>query len=470
MFCTSHDQIKAEKIPVLLERCIPISSVAIASAMYIYALCYRDAQQDLHNQDLACSRCIKDALDRMGQNIKVYNPKQGGQSKNNELLQNLANQANYPVIKIKEEDLINGSESSVLLFFAQAKKLSPCIIYIEKKAVVTQSIDDMLRDRMRDLSYKTYDYFYNKRDIAYQKAVCHELFTKEMQLLQEQTNQIVVLGIAKNNIIKSSNDIFSLSFNVDQQNPSYKERVEILNLLLSKKNLTVTIEKIAQKTIGFSYNNILQLIYEVIHIDTINNDHINKAYAVVIKAHNIDVAFLNSPRKTYIHEMGHAIAIAHFDKNFILRNVSATPQCSLVSNQRNVTELGYNQYSMIGDNKNDTAEKTNANTQQMMICFAGKIAEQMVFGLPNNKRLNVANGYADLIDNPGGATDDLLQARRLSYTINGQNSEKLLKASYAQALELLLSYKDKILEGAQLLEQQEFITGSQVYHLLGKNK
>jgi len=457
---TPYNQTQSEKNNFVLEKYIPVLSVGVLSAVYAYILLSPP-------QEIICHsgyKHIDKSLAEVKKHTKIYYPTIN--SYNEHCLQKIANTTKYPITSIHEEYL-NHSPESIIFFLQEAKKIAPCIVHIEKS-----------KPKKFEFKFNSYfnQYQYNSTEPSSDSL---SIFIKEIELLEQNNESVIIIGTAKNNNIESINDINTISFNLENQNPSYKERLEFLQILLSNKNHScLDIEHIARKTRAFSYMHLGELIQKAeeqatpIKTKIISMANIDTAYQAIIKAYEINIESFKNIYETCIHEMGHAIITTHFTKYFTLHNVSITPQYKSENSfydQTTFTELGCAQFTkQYHDN-----QMIEAHTQNIMICLAGKISEQIFFGLSNKKSLNNESGYADFLENPNSAQYDLIKAKNLVESIvdkTKQDKEFLLKDLYAKTLVLLLSYKNKIEICAKLLEQDEFVTASQIKKILEETR
>jgi len=446
--------LQADSSDVSWEHYIPVATVTLLAGVYGYSLC--SPNQDLKNQS-QCKYWGKDFTDK----YKIYYPTEYSilDYFYQDELQVIANEAHVPVVVILES-YVKHNPDDINMFFEHVQSFAPCIVYIEK-------------DMSNFTAWPFYDFntFIDDTDNYFQRC-CSQLMIR-LRALQENTeNVIVVFGIGQQHDRQSEYDISYIGFNITYEKPSYKERIEFLNLLfLHRPNSCFEVEEIAKKTIGFSYMELITLVKKseqnaaARYTTEIDYDDLNKACTEMISIHAIGKYIsIKSLYETCVHEMGHAIMAAHFNEDFILHNVTSTPQ-SNVDDPTATISLGITSYCYACNVMNDI----EFNKKRIMIALSGKITEQIFFGLSNHDVLNNQTGYIDFIENPDGADSDLSHALNCAhkiYEINQKDPDETLKELYGQTLDLLLTYKSKIEIGAKLLEQHEFLTGSQVYNLL----
>jgi len=373
-------------------------------------------------------------------------------------MQLIANETKSPVLVIAESH-VKYNPDNIDVLIEQATLLAPCIVYIEK---------DMTK--YTALPFYDFNEFIDDSDGIFRPS-CSRLMN-QLSRLQESGESIIILGMAKSHDRQSVYDMCTIGFNIKYEKPSYKERAEFLNLLFATRSCKdIYIDILAKKTITFSYRDLILLVQKAQRYDvltqtyTIENFSIDKAFTEIVCTHDIyKYVTKESFYETCVHEMGHALVAAHFDEDLLLYNATSTPQ-STVDDPNDTISLGLTWHGSYCD----PGSLVELNKKKIMLSLAGKIAEQIFFGLYNNQILNNKNGYTDFILFPDGATSDLKRARDLAheiYMINQEDPTELLKELYGKTLELLLSYKSIIEKGAKILEQNEFITGSQVYNLL----
>lgn len=294
--------------------------------------------------------------------------------------------------------------------------------------------------------------------------------------------------MAKNKYFNAcTNDIYDIGFNIEHENLGYRERIEFLDLLLkTKKYFDFSLQYVAKKTIGFNYQQLIDIIHqaELFAVQdrkkAIDSSQIDKVYNAIIKSCDIYKIEQQKLHVTSIHEMGHAMVAAHFNKNFILHNVSTIPQYEFYKSMRYGTDIEKSLYLGVTCATQEcwASEKIRVDKEYIVICLAGRIAEQLFFGLTNGILLNHVNGFKDFIDNPGGAHLDLSNTRDTARNVirdmknqnyntsKYDNIDNLIGELYEEALTLVRFYKNKIEQGAKILEQEEFMLGSQIYNLL----
>ncbi len=434
-----------------------------------------DREREQQRLKLEQQRIARDQeqIELLKKAILVYHPSLNASYFNNPL-QKMANQTQRTIIAINEQQLKKGP-AFIEIFFNQAKELGLCIIYIEK---------DKKIDYEYQLKYPDFFHNYDTNDNLSDDCI-HE-YIQQIKSLEQTNRSCIILGTTKNKICHASvNDICDLGCNIEQDNPGYYERVEFLNILLKTQSHCISVHNLAKKTIGLSYMQLITLVEEAaLHAkrnkkNTIPSIYFDKAYNKTVATYNIQVRDQKALQKTAVHEMGHAFIAALFQQNFTVQKVSITPRYKF----RKPSMFYGDTYQSIENGRASTTvhyyrkDAVEVNKKHIMICLAGKIAEQLCLGLEYGKFLNHDTGYDDFIYNPDGAYYDLKQAREIADKIIHEMQEQneniptqndLIYELYKETFELMLSYKQKLQKGAQLLEQEEFLSGTQVYNLLNE--
>lgn len=185
--------------------------------------------------------------------------------------------------------------------------------------------------------------------------------------------------------------------------------------------------------------------------------------------------------KTAVHEAGHTLAILHNEQRYQLHFVSTIARAT--SNGRNFS------HCIVG--QKDTVENLHYD---IMVRLCGGVAEQL-FGFdttwfkkrswaykPYQTRAKISTGLIDLLSRTS-VGQDIIEARDIAtYMIEKKlitptyfNARKkvdmpvqidhILEACYQQAVQLLTAHKSDIQKIADLLMQQDIVSGSNIYAL-----
>ena len=180
---------------VAWEHCVPVVSLSILTAVYVYSLL--SPCQDLKNQS-QCRYWDKDFID----NLKVYYPQVpcGKSSFYVGDMQLIANETQVPVLVIFESHVKHVPDNMDQLF-EHAKLLAPCIIYIEK---------DMTS--FTALPFYDFNEFIDDSKGRFRPSC--SILVDQLRKLQESDEPIVVLGIGRNHNRQSMYDLINFSFNI----------------------------------------------------------------------------------------------------------------------------------------------------------------------------------------------------------------------------------------------------------------
>lgn len=418
-----------------------------------YGIYYASQKKIIHNNNNNNNE-LKKFID----NIQIIHPHQ----KNESIIQSFANSIQLPIIMIKETYVQNNQDCLDYLF-GKAYELKPCIIYIVE----------------------------NTEDKKCPSFAAKESFIFDLQLLQNIDQDIILLGTSKNKKFQSPEDLFTLGFNLEKNNPSYEERLEFLDFLLRKYNLSTintNLNDWAKKTLGFSYVNLYKLITNICNVKKsyiINQSDFDKSFNTIIKSDNIYQSSSEDLYHTCVHETGHVImTILLKNNNFTLHHASITPHYDSCQYLGKTAFTKFSLHSTSIFNRREVENKNKKiNYEHIKISFAGKIAEQIIFGLSNQLPLTAKFAFEDFIKNPGNATHDLYDAIHLlhehsfikpiynKYYYESHFNESSpfyteLYHLYEETLTILLPYKEKIIEAAQGLKQKEFIMASEIHTIM----
>lgn len=463
---------------IVWEKYIPLSPIPLLAALCIWSF-YGETkdfaiQKTINEKEKSARNNLEHikieekALEDFKQSIIIYYPQTLNKYTSSNHIIQIANETQRPIIFV-DQNKIKCSEKHVHLFFQHAEKIGPCIIYIEKEMKI-----EFEHEFKQPLFFNS-PFFHNH----YFSDTITPIILDRIKSIQKNPN-IIILGIAKNKELKITQDITHYGFNIQEDNPSYHERVEFIALMIEAKNLmNINIKNIAQKTIGFSYEHLIQLMQKAgnLAIKTknkiITNAHLDNAYQDILK-HQINISCFNnsSLENTCIHEIGHALATVHFKQNFTLQNVIATPQnissYDYIYGITNNIQYGKNNVIKYYRSQNTT----EIDLEHIMICCAGKIAEQIFY----EPSLSVEQAYTNFINNPGTAEHDLKTAQKLAENIIQNNkiiiytdAKTLIKDLYKKTFEIMLQHKNTIPYIAKILEQEEFLSGSQIYEICKEN-
>jgi cell division protease FtsH len=373
----------------------------------------------------------------------------------------IAGEAGVPFFQVTgsafDEKYVGVGAERVRKIFEEAKKVSPSIIFIDEIDVVAQN-------RYTGKSY-------SEQTLNQLLAEMDGFDSDSSVIIIAATNHKEVLDPA---ILRPGR--FDRHIYVPL--PDVKSREEILKVHARNKFFAddVSLSEIAKKTVGFSGANLENVLNEAAlysvknGLDVITNSAIDEAIARVI----VGIKKENSPMTkeekhlTAVHEAGHAIvsAVVRPDvKNFC---ISIVPR----------GEAGG--YNFFDESMHIYSQKKDI-LKNMQVMYGGRAAEEVIFD-----------------DVSSGAASDLEKATSLAYQMvvkfGMQDSSIVVKIgnepkfnnyidtqayseiksicneAYENAKKVVCEYRDTIKELAALLEEEEYLSESEVSDFLSKQK
>lgn len=385
----------------------------------------------------------------------------------------MAGESSVPFLSISGSDFlemfVGVGPARVRDLFAQARKLAPCIVFIDE-------IDAVGRARGKGGMGGGND---ERENTLNQLLV-------EMDGFDTQKGVIVIAGTNRADILDAAllrPGRFDRQINID--NPDIKGRYEIFQVHLKPLRLADDIKHIAQRmaalTPGFSGADIANICNEAALIaarykaKAIEEKHFELAVDRVIGGleKKNKVMSLEEKKTVAYHEAGHAVAGWFLEHSDPLLKVSIVP--------RGKAALGYAQYL-----PKDLSLHTKAQLDDMMcMALGGRASEEIFF-----KSVTT------------GASDDLNRVSRIAYTQIAQMgmSKKigqvafpegdgnsfykpysditakaiddevrvLIDEMYQRTMTLLLEHKEQVEQVGELLLEREVITTKDVIELIGE--
>ena len=354
-----------------------------------------------------------------------------------------------------EEKFVGVGAERVRKLFEEAKKIAPCLIFIDE-------IDSVAQSRYNGHSYS--------------EQTLNQLLA-EMDGFDSRDNIIV---IAATNHIEVLDPAITRPGRFDRQiyipRPDVLAREKILEIHARNKRFAedVSLKEIAKKTVGFAgadLENVLNeaAIYAVNQGKTlIFQSDINEAIARVLVGLEKKNAVVTeeSKRLTAIHEAGHAIVSA------IVRPEVRNFGISIVPRGR---AGGYNFF----DESDKIYQRKEELYKEIQVCYGGRIAEQTVLG-----------------DFSSGASSDLEQASKLAHQmvtryamseallvkINGENSfneclekqrmeeaEKICQEAYKRTKDVIRANSEALIKLADILVEKEYLSQEEVEDFMKNN-
>ncbi|CAG8536600.1 10867_t:CDS:2 [Diversispora eburnea] len=369
------------------------------------------------------------------------------------------------------EMFVGVGPSRVRDLFANAKKHSPCIIFVDEIDAIGKS-----RGKMGQFGGN------DERE-----STLNQLLV-EMDGFNSNEHVVVLAGTNRPDVLDSAlmrPGRFDRHIVIDR--PDIKGREEIFKVHLkpikTKENIDNLSNKLAAFTPGFSGADIANICNEAALIaaryqkDSVSEEHFEQAIERVIAGIEKKSRVLSPEEKKTVayHEAGHAIAGWFLEHADPLLKVSIIP--------RGIGALGYAQYLP----KDQYLYSTVQLLDRMCVTLGGRVSEQIFFNIITT-----------------GAQDDLQKVTKMAYaqvTIYGMNPiigpisfhnsndselqfqkpyseetakmidnevRKLVSLAYKRTMKLLTEKKKDIEKVAQLLLSKEVLNKEDMIRLLGE--
>ncbi len=379
----------------------------------------------------------------------------------------VAGEAGVPFFSISGSDFVEMfvgvGASRVRDLFAEAKKNSPCIVFIDE-------IDAVARRRGTGMG-GGHD---EREQTLNQMLVEMDGFgVNEGIIVMAATNRVDILDPA---ILRPGR--FDRKITVSR--PDVGGREEILKVHARNKPLAddVDIKQVAQTTAGFTGADLENLLNEsainaaVEDRQFIKQDDINKAFIQVGIGTEKHSRIISDKEKkiTAYHETGHAILF------HILPDVGPVHTISIIP-----TGLGAAGYTMPLPEKDEMFLTKRKMLQDIMVSLGGRIAEEIVFGditTGASSDIRKATQEARSMVTKYGMSDsigvvsyddneedvfigyDISHSKKHSELVAGEIDKEvktIIEKCYAKAKEIILQYEDVLHASADLLIEKEKI-------------
>ena len=379
----------------------------------------------------------------------------------------IAGEAKVPFFSISGSDFVEMfvgvGASRVRDLFADAKKNSPCIVFIDE-------IDAVARRRGTGMG-GGHD---EREQTLNQLLVEMDGFgTNEGIIVMAATNRVDILDPA---ILRPGR--FDRKITVSP--PDVKGREEILNVHAKNKPLSdnVDLKQIAQTTAGFTGADLENLLNEsAIHAAKENRafivqDDIKKSFIKVgIGAEKRSRIISDKEKKiTAYHEAGHAILF------HVLPDVGPVYTVSIIP-----TGLGAAGYTMPLPERDEMFNTKGRMLQDIMVSLGGRIAEEIIFddittgassdikkATKEARSMVTRYGFSENIgvinydeeDNEVFIGRDLAHTRSHSETVAGEidvEVKRIIDECYAKAKQIILDHEDVLHSCCALLMEKEKI-------------
>ena len=369
----------------------------------------------------------------------------------------IAGEANVPFISMSGSEFIEMfaglGASRVRKLFEKARKLSPCIVFIDE-------IDAIGARRTSNSGAETE----NNQTLNQLLVEMDGFSSEETIIVLAATNRPEMLDKA---LLRPGRFDRQITIPV----PDLKGRLEILKIHSENKRLSdnVNLESIAEDTAGFTGAELANILNEAAIIATINkheeieNSDIEEAVKkVTVGLEKKTRVYSEKDKKlTAYHEAGHAVVSKYLPTQMDVKEVSIIP--------RGVAG-GYTMYK----SDEDKYYMSRTEMQEKLIALlGGRAAEKLVLddistGASND--IEVATKIAREMVTKYGMSDNLgpidFQGRdQNDYMIFGENIgdkigqevKNLIDIAYNDAQKLLIEHRDKLDIIAQTLLKQEKI-------------
>lgn len=354
-----------------------------------------------------------------------------------------------------EEKFVGVGASRIRKLFTEAKKVAPCIIFIDE-------IDAVAQNRYSGRSY-------TEQTLNQLLAEMDGFATNEKVIVIAATNHIEVLDSAITRPGRFDRHVFV-------PKPDVIAREKILKLHARNKRLAsnISLQDVAKRTTGFSGADLENILNEAA-INAVNNqrncigtEDMEEAIArVMVGLKKPDSAISPEEKKiTAIHEAGHAIvsAVVRPDvKNF---GISIVPRGQAG---------GYNVF----DESNNIYMTKKILEERMQVLYGGRLAEKVILG-----------------DISSGASNDLEVASKIShmmvtrFSMNGsllckisgeadfnhnldnktvQEAEDICRENFDKAEKIITEHVEQVLKLAELLLEKEYLSQDEVAEFIANN-
>ncbi len=391
----------------------------------------------------------------------------------------VAGEAGVPFFSISGSDFVEMfvgvGASRVRDLFSEAKKHSPCIVFIDE-------IDAVARRRGTGMGGG-----HDEREQTLNQILVEMdgFGVNEGIIVMAATNRVDILDPA---ILRPGR--FDRKITVSR--PDVGGREEILRVHARNKPLAedVNIKQVAQTTAGFTGADLENLLNEsainaaVDDRQFIRQDDINKAFVQVGIGTEKHSRIISDEEKriTAYHETGHAILF------HVLPDVGPVHTISIIP-----TGLGAAGYTMPLPEKDEMFLTKRKMLQDIMVPLGGRIAEEIVFGdittgassdirkaTQEARSMVTKYGMSDKIGvvNYDDNEEDVFIGYDISHTkkhselVAGeidQEVKNIIETCYSKAKEIILQYEDVLHKSADLLIEKEKI-GREEFEALFEGK
>lgn len=370
----------------------------------------------------------------------------------------IAGEANVPFISMSGSEFIEMfaglGASRVRKLFEKAKKLAPCIIFIDEI--------DAIGSRRTSSSGAESE---NNQTLNQLLVEMDGFETNDTIIVLAATNRPEMLDKA---LLRPGR--FDRQITIAP--PDLRGREEILEIYSKEKKFAedVNLKSIAEDTAGFTGAELSNVLNEAAIIATINNHEEiqNEDIEDAIKKVTVGLAKTSrvisdkDKKLTAYHEAGHAIVSRYLETSLDVKEISIIP--------RGVTG-GYTMYKT--DEDKFYVSRTEME-EKLIALLGGRVAEKVALdeistGASNDlevatklaRDMIIVYGMSDKIGPISLKVDDPIELEFYGHEIEdevGKEIRRLLDEAYSRAIEILTANRDKLDAVANALLEKETIT------------
>lgn len=381
----------------------------------------------------------------------------------------VAGEANCPFFSVSGSDFVEVfvgvGASRVRDLFTQAKRNSPCIIFIDE-------LDAVGRHRGTSLGGGNDE----------REQTLNQLLAEMDGFATEPGGVIVLAATNRIDVLdKALTRPGRFDRKVEVPYPDLSSREQILAIHSKEVKLAsdVDLNRIARGTARFSGADLANLVNEAALLASKNgkasvdlNDFEAARDKILVGAERRTLTMTEEEIKnTAYHEAGHTLV------SVLLPDAEPLHKVTILARGG---ALGITWHLPEGDR---VSQSENQMLSEIMVCFGGRIAEEIMFG--DFKRtsgasndLKVATGIArDMVKyygmsnlGPISLVDSQMGERQYSEAMAEKvdhEISRILSECYDRAKQLLLDNKDKLIKLTQALIEKETLDAAEVYSLLG---
>lgn len=362
-----------------------------------------------------------------------------------------------------EQMLVGVGAARIRHLFVQAHKITqetgkPCIVFIDEIDAVG-----------------------HKRGVRLGNSSDQTLNEMLVQMDGFEQNDVPVIVIGATNRIDILDEALLRPGRFDRKVhialPYFKDRVDILNIYLKKIKVddTLDVAKIACATDGFSGAQLAALVNEAAILairdraKQVTMQHMDEAYDYLILGRATQGMEISKEEfyKTAVHESGHALARVYQDKAHPLYKVTIQPRGGALG-------ITY------GIDKETYSRSEQQLRAEIIVALGGSVAEEMIFGIRGAgaiSDLQKARQIATAMVMKYGMTQEFKDVSfyefvEYQFHLPDQIATKIHEAvadiiheCRSQVEKILLDHKDELLKLAEMLLEQQTVSGAAVYDL-----